>query len=98
MSELVRRSERDGAAVLTLDSPHNRNALSRQLVDELLSHLHETADDPAVRAVTLTGSGRTFCAGADLSDPPVSSGRGSYTDVLRTLWEFPKPVVVAING
>ncbi|HET9075690.1 MAG TPA: enoyl-CoA hydratase-related protein [Acidimicrobiales bacterium] len=98
MSELVRRSDTDGAAVLTLDSPHNRNALSRRLVDELLALLQEAAADPAVRTVVVTGAGRTFCAGADLSDPPVSGGRGSYTDVLRTLWEYPKPVVIAING
>ncbi len=98
MGPLVTRTDRDGAAVLTLDSPHNRNALSRQLVEELQGSLDAAAAEPTVRAVVITGEGRTFCAGADLADPPVSSGTGSYTDVLRTLWDYPKPVVVAING
>ncbi len=95
---LVTRADRGGAAVLTLDSPHNRNALSRQLVDELLGHIQAVADDQSRRAVVITGSGRTFCAGADLTNPPVAKGKGSYTDVLRALWEYPKPVVVAVNG
>ncbi len=95
---LVTRADRGGAAVLTLDSPHNRNALSRQLVDELLTLVDEAAADPAARAVVITGAGRTFCAGADLTDPPVAKGKGSYTDVLRALWDYPKPVVIAVNG
>lgn len=84
--------------VLTLDSPANRNALSRGLVEELSRHLASAAADPAVRAVVLTGTGRTFCAGADLKDPPVQQGAGSYADVLRALWDYPKPVVAAVNG
>lgn len=98
MNPLVTRDDRGGAAVLTLDSPHNRNALSRQLVEELLELLRGVAADPTARAVVITGAGRTFCAGADLTDPPVSAGKGSYADVLRTLWDYPKPVVVAVNG
>lgn len=98
MPPLVSRGDRGGSAVVTLDSPHNRNALSRRLVEELLAHLEAVAADPAARALVLTGTGRTFCAGADLSDPPVSAGRGSYADVLRVLWNYPKPVVIALNG
>jgi methylglutaconyl-CoA hydratase len=96
--EPVHRQDRAGAAILTLDSPENRNALSKGLVLELQTHLDAARDDGRVRAVVLTGTGRTFCAGADLSDPPVESGPGSYGEVLRTLWEYPKPVVTSVNG
>ena len=47
MTELVRRDDADGVATLTLDSPHNRNALSRQLVTELFDHLEAAAADKA---------------------------------------------------
>ncbi len=95
---VVRREDHAGAAVLTLDSPANRNALSRALVGQLREHLAAVAGDPSVRAVALTGTGGTFCAGADLKDPPVQQGAGSFPDVLQALWDFPKPVVVAVNG
>jgi methylglutaconyl-CoA hydratase len=98
MSELVHRDDRAGGAVLTLDSPANRNALSKELVSELDDRLAQAADDPAVRAVVITATGRTFCAGADLADPPVQSGPGSFADLLQRLWTYPKPVVAALNG
>jgi methylglutaconyl-CoA hydratase len=97
-STVVRREDRSGSAVLILDSPSNRNALSHQLVRELGDHLDQAATDPAVRVVALTATGGTFCAGADLADPPVQQGRGSLGELLMALWEFPKPVLVAING
>lgn len=98
MGSVVRREDRAGSAVLVLDSPANRNALSRRLVEELRLELAAAAADGAVRAVALTGTGGTFCSGADLKDPPVEQGPGSYADVLRTLWDYPKPVVVGVNG
>lgn len=98
VAPLVRRDDRLSSAVLVLDSPPNRNALSRRLVGELSSHLADAASDPEVRAVALTGTGSTFCAGADLSDPPVEGGPGSFTELLRALWDCPKPVVAALNG
>ncbi len=97
-AEVVRREDRAGSAILILDSPSNRNALSRALVGQLHRHLADAAADPAVRAVAITGAGGTFCAGADLKDPPVQKGGGSFPDVVRTLWDYPKPVVVGVNG
>ena len=65
-AELV-HLEVDGAvATITLDSPHNRNALSRQLVSELFERLEAAEGDDAVRAVVVRSSGRVFCSGADL--------------------------------
>lgn len=65
--ELVHYRVDRGIAHIELDSPHNRNALSRQLCAELDAHLAAAGGDPAVRAVELTHTGSVFCAGADLS-------------------------------
>lgn len=96
--EVVRREDRAGSAVLILDSPANRNALSRALVTELGDHLRAVAVDESARAVAITGTGNTFCSGADLKDPPVQAGPTSFAGVLQTLWDFPKPVVIGVNG
>lgn len=61
--------ERRGPAVwLTMSRPNAANALSRGLVDELSSAVGRLSDDASVRAVVITGGGRTFCAGADLNE------------------------------
>ena len=62
-------------ARVTLNSPHNRNALSSTLVEELHQALRDAAADPKVRAVVLGHTGSTFCAGADLSEASGSTGR-----------------------
>ncbi|MBY0442099.1 MAG: enoyl-CoA hydratase/isomerase family protein, partial [Mycobacteriaceae bacterium] len=87
-------------ARLTLNSPHNRNALSARLVDQLHQGLRDAAADPAVRAVVLTHAGGTFCAGADLSE---ASGGDPFelaaerarelTTLLRAIVESPLPVI-----
>ncbi|HEY3995071.1 MAG TPA: enoyl-CoA hydratase family protein [Mycobacterium sp.] len=63
-------------ARLTLNSPHNRNALSTALVGQLHQGLRDAAADPAVRAVVLGHTGGTFCAGADLSEAGDGNPRG----------------------
>jgi enoyl-CoA hydratase/carnithine racemase len=68
-----------GRATITLDSPHNRNALSRRLVDQLTAHLERADADPQVRVVVLTHTGGTFCAGADLGE----SSEGALGDPVR---------------
>ncbi|MBF6186841.1 MULTISPECIES: enoyl-CoA hydratase family protein [Nocardia] len=102
---LVRYDVRDRFAVLTFDSPHNRNALSARLVADLLRGLDDAAADPAVRGIVLTHTGNTFCAGADLSeagdtDPAVAADQRTRTmiGVLRRLVEIPKPVIARIDG
>ena len=67
ISGLVRYQASDQVATVILDSPHNRNALSAQLMAELSARLSEAGEDPGVRAVVLTHTGRVFCAGADLA-------------------------------
>ena len=93
-----------GAATLTLDSPPNRNALSARMLDELRSALDRAASDPEVRAVVLTHTGGTFCAGADLgeaSDNPAAVAAERTREMaalLRAILELPKPVVAMIDG
>jgi enoyl-CoA hydratase len=95
---LVRRDADRGIAVLTLDSPHNRNALSAALIAELTGALREAEKDEAVRAVLLTHTGSTFCAGADLKADGVHKGPGLLVDLMRQLAELPKPVVARVDG
>lgn len=96
-------------ARLTLNSPHNRNALSTGLVTGLQRGLAEAAADPSVRAVVLGHTGNTFCAGADLS---ASTSTAAETDplhgaltraremtaLLRAILEAPLPVIAAVDG
>jgi len=96
----------DGSvARLTLDSPRNRNALSSSLVRQLRDGLERAANDLAVRAVVLSHTGNTFCAGADLSeatggDPQeAAAGRAhELAGLLRSIVECPRPVIAAVDG
>jgi enoyl-CoA hydratase len=89
-------------ATITLDSPENRNALSAALVGELSAHLQSAAADDGVRAVVLTHTGRTFCAGADLKEQAAEGGPAAGTKrmlgVLRAIVELPKPVLARLDG
>ncbi|WP_431043770.1 enoyl-CoA hydratase family protein [Streptomyces sp. P1-3] len=92
---LVRRRDERGVVTLTLDSPHNRNALSAPLVDELGEELRACGEDGDVRAVVLTHTGTTFSAGADLKEPPEPL---TFVGLLRRLVTVPKPVVARVDG
>jgi enoyl-CoA hydratase len=92
---LVRTAHHRGITTLTLDSPANRNALSATLVAELRDALDGCGKDDTVRAVVLTHTGSTFCAGADLRDPPDPA---ALVALLRLLLELPKPVVARVTG
>lgn len=106
MAETLVHYAVDGAvARLTLDSPHNRNALSAKLVDQLRDGLRRAADDAAVRAVVLDHTGNTFCAGADLSeatgsDPLEAAAVRAHqlAGLLRSIVECPRPVIGAVDG
>ncbi|SNT51565.1 enoyl-CoA hydratase family protein [Rhodococcoides kyotonense] len=90
----------NGVTTLTLDSPKNRNALSSVLVAELENGLRLATDDPDVRAIVLTHTGGTFCAGADLTEAggSVESRTAQMLGLLRLIVETPKPVVGQIDG
>lgn len=96
----------DGAvARLTLDSPHNRNALSAALVAGLHDGLRRAGADPAVRAVVLGHAGGTFCAGADLSESSEGDAfeaalarARELTALLRAVVACRVPVIAAVDG
>jgi enoyl-CoA hydratase len=92
----------DGIATLELSRPEKRNALSIRLRDELRDALAAWHDDQAVRVVVITGSGPAFSAGFDLGEfqqPGLSRAiRHTSARYHRAVWNFPKPVVAAVNG
>ncbi|RZU30941.1 enoyl-CoA hydratase-related protein [Blastococcus saxobsidens] len=91
-----------GVATLTLDSPANRNALSRAMRGQLRAALEEALADDAVRVVVLDHTGRVFCSGMDLSEAAGGSsqdqGVREFPELLQLLWSSPKPVVAAVRG
>ncbi|MFC9092605.1 enoyl-CoA hydratase family protein [Streptomyces sp. NPDC057072] len=95
MSELVHTADDRGVTTVTLDSPGNRNALSGALVGALTAALTRCGKDDDVRAVLLTHTGNTFCAGADLRDPPHPD---ALVGLLRQIVELRKPVVARVRG
>jgi enoyl-CoA hydratase len=105
MSPLVHYAVDGAVARITLDSPHNHNALSTALVQQLRQGLRDAADESRVRAVVLGHTGKTFCAGADLAeaagrdpgDMAVDRAR-EMTQVLRAILELPIPVIAAVDG
>ena len=104
MTELVHLETADdgaGLATITLDSPHNRNALSRQLVTELVAHLETAEADDDVRVVLLRSSGRVFCSGADLGEATtvgMEEGALRIVALQRLIVAMGKPVVVEVAG
>ena len=98
-------SKAQGLATLTLNAPDKLNAVSRKMIAEIKQAWEEIGADGSVRAVLLTGNGRGFCAGADLSDPDRKNDADSgsaldkfFNPVIRTMRALPKPIVAAVNG
>lgn len=100
MTELVHYEVADGVGTITLDSPHNRNALSRQLVTELIERLQQSTTDDS-RVVVLRSADRVFCSGADLSEAATVSmedAAAGIIGIMRGIVAHPKPVVVRLAG
>jgi enoyl-CoA hydratase/methylglutaconyl-CoA hydratase len=100
MGELVRYDAQDGVATITLDSPHNRNALSRQLVTELFQAFDTAAGDDS-RVVLVRSADRVFCSGADLSEAAgggMEEGTKALVELQRRIVTHPKPVVTRLAG
>jgi methylglutaconyl-CoA hydratase len=105
---LVRTELAGGVRTITLDSPHNRNALSTALVGQLLAALAQASAEPACRVVVLSHTGTVFCSGADLKEAAATFGAtptggatpsaGGLGEVLMAIWDSPKPVVARVGG
>jgi 2-(1,2-epoxy-1,2-dihydrophenyl)acetyl-CoA isomerase len=106
--DVLRLETSDAVATVTLDRPDAMNALDTELKVALRDTLAALAEDDAVRAVVLTGSGRAFCVGQDLAeharnlrddrDAVWSTVPEHYTPIATLLATMPKPVVAAVNG
>ena len=107
MSLLVER--RGAVTLLTLNRPDRLNAFTVDLTTKLSAAFAEAADDKAVRVIVLTGAGRGFCAGQDLSERSVAPGASGRVDVgqslderfnplIRQMRACAKPILAAVNG
>jgi len=98
----------NGVAWITLNRPDARNAINAEMREEIIAVLTDARTNGEVRALVLTGAGKGFCTGADLSGPrsqsPATPAAGrevmktSSQRLMRTLWELEKPVIAAVNG
>ena len=109
MSSPVQLDLTEGVATITLDRPEAMNSLDVATKVALLETVRAVADDPAARAVVLTGSGRAFCVGQDLKEHIEILHSGSsedlfttvddhYNPIVTTLATMAKPVLAAVNG
>jgi methylglutaconyl-CoA hydratase len=107
MSDLLQYSHRGPAALITINRPDRRNALSRGLIAALRDAFHRASTDEAARCVILTGAGTAFCAGMDLEElrGTIGPGEGQVWEDAAKLSELydlihtlPKPTIAAVNG
>ncbi len=111
MSDTVLFETRGAVAVITLNRPESLNAMNPEMLDTMFRVGQRAAEDPAIRAVVVTGAGRAFSAGGDvkgMAERNSSGGEGSVVsrvevlrqqeEISRLLQEMPKPTICAVNG
>jgi methylglutaconyl-CoA hydratase len=107
MSDLVQYAHRGPAALVTLNRPEKRNALSRELIGALSDAFLRAANDDKVRCVILTGGGPAFCAGMDLDELRATLGPDAdkvwgdaarLSSLYELIYTLPKPTIAAVNG
>lgn len=107
MTEVIYETRLSGAWI-RINRPGAMNSLSIEVLDGIMAGLEKARDDDAVRAVVLTGTGKAFCAGADLKEilsfrgEELVRGHREFLAYANTVFEavemFPKPVISAVNG
>ena len=91
--------EHDGTVLrITLDRPEKLNAVDTPLLDELSARFRDAAADDSVRAVLLTGAGRAFCSGGDLTGGDTAGAAHAANRVVQAIVSLPKPVVAGVHG
>ena len=109
MDQLVLVEKRDGYRILTLNRPDKLNSFNAELHLALRAAMDAAEADKSCRAIILTGAGRGFCAGQDLSDRMVTIKAGEapnlqdtiglyYNPLIRRIRAYPMPVICAVNG
>ena len=111
MAETLIFKVEDGVGWIVFNRPEARNALNAEMRTGYLAALERCAEDPEIRAVVLTATGKGFCTGADLSGARAATGAagpphpGATRDamrpsqrVIRALWDLEKPIIAAVNG
>jgi methylglutaconyl-CoA hydratase len=97
----------NNTATITLNRPDKRNAISYELISDLIRALEEAAKNSATRTLILTGAGKAFSSGMDLENLKSLIGRSpaqnledsrTMVSLFRSLYEFPKPTIAAVNG
>lgn len=97
---MIQSELKDGVRLLTLDRPDVLNAFNVDQFELMAERMVEAQDDPGTKVVVLTGAGRAFSAGADLSGRPTSGKTYKYgfRGLVDVVVDFPKPFIVAANG
>ena len=97
------------SGTIILNRPDKRNALTRQMIEELVQALDDLHQERKVRAVILTGAGTAFCSGMDLAEMQETAGQPDamhkwqsdavqYRELIDKMLQFPKPIIAAVNG
>jgi len=107
-SQMILTDVADGVLTITLNRPDVLNSFTRPMAREMQAALRRAGENDAIRAVIITGAGRGFCAGQDLSEalpsgdepvPDISEiVRDSYNPIIRGIRTLEKPVLCAVNG
>src|SRR5256886_13787557 len=111
MAETLQFRIENGVGWIVLNRPEARNAMNPEMRQAFVEALARAAEEPDVRAVVLTGAGKAFCTGADLSGSRAATGAAAppaagdtrramlpSQRVIRTLWDLEKPTLAAVNG
>ncbi len=95
---VVTVSHEDGVSLITLNRPAALNAFNPELFAGVHAALESAAADDDIGCVVLTGAGRAFTAGSDISEPPSPDAANPYDAFIARVETFPKPLIAAVNG
>lgn len=101
--ETIRYTLNQGVATISLNRPKAFNAFTEQMNMEVIKALRQATKDSSVRSIVLTGEGKAFCAGEDLSGVDENTNHASflrerYHPMMRAIKQTPKPIIAAVNG